>query len=71
MDKINFPYSSILLGGAHFVYACYIEPFLESREKVIDEMLSQFGLTFLDLSGKNQKANENAVPPPTQQLKEE
>nr|CAG4713163.1 unnamed protein product [Naegleria fowleri] len=46
-------------GGAHFVYSCYIEPFLESREKVIDEILNQMGLGFLDLSSKNQSTDES------------
>ncbi|KAG2387247.1 hypothetical protein C9374_001579 [Naegleria lovaniensis] len=48
-------------GGAHFVYSCYIEPFLESREKVIDEILNQMGLSFLDLSSKKVTTTEQTT----------
>jgi hypothetical protein len=35
------------IGGASFIYNVYVEPFLSSREAVIDKMLEDAGLSFL------------------------
>ncbi|KAL9642126.1 hypothetical protein ABK040_007131 [Willaertia magna] len=56
-----FPVQSAF-GGATFAYNVYIKPFLESREKVIDDMIEQFGLGFLNPESKEGKNTiENAL----------